>query len=143
MKRGEIYYIYPRATTGAEIAKGRPGVIVSNDLLNKSRVVEVVFLTTHPKPDLPTHAAINSASRPSTAVCEQINTVAIERIGDKMGECTPEEMAAIDRALLASLGITRTAHYDRPSSSALVERLTAERDIYRKLTQDLINKAVL
>lgn len=143
MKRGEIYYIYPRATTGAEIAKGRPGVIVSNDLLNKSKVVEVVFLTTHPRPDLPTHARVNSASRPSIAVCEQINTVAVERIGDKMGECTREEMAAIDKALLSSLGIARMVHFDQPSSAVMVERLTAERDVYRKLTQDLINKAVL
>ena len=38
---------------------GRPAVIVSNDKNNaKSNTVEVVYMTTKPKTDLPTHVYI-------------------------------------------------------------------------------------
>ena len=65
----------------------------------------MVYLTTQPKHDLPTHVTIRSTNRVSTAICEQITTVAIERIGSYCGQATDEEMAAIDRAMLISLGI--------------------------------------
>ncbi len=104
MKRGEIYYIYPGHPVGAEIAKGRPAVIVSADWLNAAGpVVEVVFLTTQPKNDQLTHVIINATGRESTALCEQINTVSKQRLGSYCGTCTAEEMRAIDDALLSSL----------------------------------------
>jgi len=89
-KRGEIYYIENSfATTGSEQRPGRPAVIVSNDNNNeRSTTVEVVYLTTQPKTDLPTHVLIRSLSRESTAICEQITTVAMERIGTFKGRVT-------------------------------------------------------
>lgn len=106
MKRGEIYYIDRRNTYGSEIAKGRPAVIVSNNHLNAtSGVVMVVYLTTQPKKDLPTHVPITSRSVCSTALCEQIDSVSTMLVGDYYGACTAEEMAAIDRALLVALSI--------------------------------------
>lgn len=115
MKRGEIYYISRRANlnVGAEIAKARPAVIVSNNALNATaEVVEVVYLTTSPKKDLPEHVCINSTGVPSTVLCEQIDHVSVQLVDNYCGTCTEEEMAAIDQALLASLGIaepTKTA----------------------------------
>ncbi len=107
MRRGEIYLIRHRGSIGHEIAKARPGVIVSNNILtNTSDVVEVVYLTTKPKKDMPTHALINATGMPSTALCEQIDSVATELVGSYCGTCSKEEMEDIDRALLASLGIT-------------------------------------
>lgn len=55
MKRGEIYYIESTyRETGSEQRGGRPAVIVSNDKNNEnSEVVEVVYMTTKPKNDLP------------------------------------------------------------------------------------------
>ena len=60
MKRGEIYYIESTyRETGSEQRGGRPAVIVSNDKNNEnSEVVEVVYMTTKPKNDLPTHVFI-------------------------------------------------------------------------------------
>lgn len=107
MKRGEIYFIRPASTVGSEIAKGRPAVIVSNDALNAtSEVVEVVFLTTQPKKELPSHAHVEATGTPSTALCEQINTVSKSRVGDYFGECSEEEMHAIDLAMMNALGLT-------------------------------------
>ena len=72
--------------------RGRPAVIVSNDKNNaNSNTVEVVYMTTKPKTDLPTHVYIESALRPSTLLCEQISTVSEERIGEWIGELTESE----------------------------------------------------
>jgi mRNA-degrading endonuclease toxin of MazEF toxin-antitoxin module len=88
------------------VAKSRPGVIVSNDRLNSTAsVVEVVYLTTQPKKDLPTHVCLESTGVQSTALCEQIDHVSVNLLGDRCGTCTAEELQAIDRALLVSLGI--------------------------------------
>ena len=150
MKRGEIYYIHPRQTTGAELMKGRPGVIVSNNSLNAhSEVVEVVFLSTSPKREMPTHVSIHSSGKESTALCEQINTVSKLRVGDYYGMCTTEEMAAIDEALLTSLDIGLRPMPDLDATeknaelSARLLQVTAERDIYKSLAYKLIDKAVL
>lgn len=83
LRRGEIYYVestYP--TIGSEQRSGRPAIIVSNDLNNgHSNVVEVVYMTTQPKKDLPTHVQIRSTGRFRVALCEQIHTVDIQRLG--------------------------------------------------------------
>lgn len=144
MKRGEIYYIQHHNATGAEINKARPGVIVSNDALNQtSEVVEVVYLTTQPKKELPTHAAIEATGRRSTALCEQINTVSILRVGAYCGTCSEEEMLAIDHGLRVSLGIERIrsprevkALRATEGESRLVDalrRAEEERDRYAKM----------
>ena len=118
MKRGEIYHIQHRHTVGSEIAKGRPAVIVSNDALNAtSEVVEVVFLTTKPKKDLPTHVNINATGTPSTALCEQVNTVSKMLVGDYFGRCTEEEMRGIDLAILRSLGVIVWKYYSSLAES--------------------------
>ena len=108
IKRGEIYYIErDYRTIGSEQIAGRPAVIVSNEKNNEnSATVEVVFLTTQPKADLPTHVTIRGTGKASTALCEQIATVSTERIGSFSGICSKQEMEAIDTALLISLGIT-------------------------------------
>ena len=99
VKRGEIYYISRGGyNTGSEQQADRPGVIVSNDKNNKnSQTLEVVYLTTQPKNELPTHCTIRSTGRVSTVLCEQIHTVAVERIGKYIGVCTAQEMQNIDR----------------------------------------------
>lgn len=105
--RGEIYYICLRPVVGSEQQAGRPAIIVSNDKNNTySDTVEVVYLTTQPKTDLPTHVTIRSTTKVSTALCEQVHTVDTERISDYIATCTEQEMGAIDAALLVSLGLS-------------------------------------
>ena len=105
-RRGEIYYIMRGEEVGCEQYGGRPGIIVSNDLNNRhSRTVEVVMLTTKPKKPLPTHVNINSAPRPSTALCEQITTVAKERLTDYIGKLDDFEQRMVDIALARSIAL--------------------------------------
>ena len=77
IKRGDIYFIRDtRQSIGSEQKADRPAVIVSNDANNKhSGVYEVVYMTTQPKTDLPTHFITSSALRTSTVLCEQISSV--------------------------------------------------------------------
>lgn len=107
IKRGDIYYIDKEPVYGSEQRGGRPGVIVSNDTGNKaSEIVQVVYITTQPKNDLPTHVTLHSAKQISTALCEQVWTISQSRIGDYIGRITEDEINKIDKALSISLGIT-------------------------------------
>ena len=109
MKRGEIYYVEPSKQyqeTGSEQRSNRPAIIVSNDLNNENaQTVEIVYLTTQPKKELPTHVQIMCNGRASTALCEQVSTVAIERLENYMGTCTDDEMGKINDAIMISLGV--------------------------------------
>lgn len=71
IKRGDIWYVSKDNYTGCEQAAGRPAIIVSNEKNNAcAETVEVVYLTTKPKKDLPTHvlsAALNVKALPSVS----------------------------------------------------------------------------
>lgn len=106
--RGDIVYVEksPYIEIGSEMHASRPAVIVSNDVLNiTSPVVSVVFLTTKPKSSMPSHVIIESATRTSTAICEQINTISKERISGYNGTCTADEMKQIDTAICNALSL--------------------------------------
>lgn len=107
IKRGDIYYIRDtRQSIGSEQRADRPAVIISNNENNRhSAVYEVVYMTTQPKTDLPTHFITTSALRPSTVLCEQISSVYEDRIGEWIGTLTPEEMKTLDQCLRVSIGI--------------------------------------
>jgi mRNA interferase MazF len=86
---------------------------------------------------------------PSTALCEQIDTVSKGRLGNYVRKCTDEEMDAIDKALMYSLGIeqievTMDAKGIIGSNvEALKEeivKLQAERDTYMKCFQVVLQK---
>lgn len=143
MKRGEIYYIQRRDTIGAETAKARPGIIVSNDALNvTSEVVMVVYLTTQPKKEMPTHVAIEATGLQSTAICEHIDHVSKMLVGAYCGACTEEEMNAIDAAMLSALGIEcQEGITFTPNEWHLqvrLEKLQDERDRYAKMIDTLL-----
>lgn len=120
IKRGEIYWVeantykYENSDhTYNGFPTNRPAVIVSNDKNNVfSDAVEIIYLTSKRKPDLPTHTAITNPGlwHKSTAMCEQITTIPKARLGEKIGECTPEQMRAIDACLAISLGIDNTTN---------------------------------
>ena len=65
----------------------------------------MVYLTTQEKKPLPTHVKINSSKYPSTVLCEQIDTVNKDKVGDYIGQCSMAEMKKIDAALAVSIGI--------------------------------------
>jgi len=167
IRRGDIFYIDRYGDTDGSVQNnGRPAIIVSNDRNNTtSTIFEVVYLTTAPKKDLPTHVTIRSAYKPSTALCEQINTVSINRIGNYIGHCTEDEIRALGIALCVSLDIdtgesarkaqrneeaatrkpeqARAETATQAESASLMKSLLEERamkEIYKKLYQEELCK---
>lgn len=126
--RGDIFFVRKAFCEGYEQDAGRPAVIVSNNIGNKhANIVEVVYLTSQEKKPLPTHVDI-LCRVPSTALCEQISTVAKERLCEFVRACTDDEMKRIDKALMVSLGI------DQPVSepSEPNEENTIGNDLFKK-----------
>ena len=150
-RRGDIYYIEAGGVcVGSEQKPGRPGVIVSNDLGNKhSSNVEVVFLTSQSKKELPTHVSV-ICKVPSTALCENIQTVSKERLDTFIRACSDNEMREIDNALLCSLGITipevereLEESYNFPPSTEQISVAEIERNLYKSLYEQLLDKMVV
>ena len=104
--RGDVFYIEKRNdTVGHEQWSGRPAIIVSCDEINRGNsTVEIVYMTSQPKTENPLHVPIFAMGRQSTALCEQIWSISVERLQSK-GENIGDQMAAIDRALMVSLGL--------------------------------------
>lgn len=165
IRRGDIFYIEKHGwQCGSEQFSGRPGVVVSNDVNNRrSSTVEVVYCTTKPKEDMPTHVQILSTRSPSTVLCEQITTVSIERLGDYIGRCNEQEMLEIDLALAESIGICPAHSHFEPKrepkdekeedqkpqdppnvgkEAEMVVKLKTERDTYRVMCEKPIDKII-
>ena len=121
IKRGDIYYVnsvYPPAV-GNEQRPGRPAIVVSNNANNAHcDVVDVVYLTTKDKVDLPTHCKILSGTRESTALCEHIDSVSTSRLGDLLTVCSPKEMLQVNKCLRIALALDQCDHCDHDDSSA-------------------------
>jgi len=109
--------------------------------------VEMVYLTTKPKHDLPTHVSIKSLSRESIAICEQITTVAVERIGQYHGRVSSSEMAALEQAMLISLDL-KARHLSADDSqivSELTDQLSEAKtrcEVLQQMYESLLSRVV-
>lgn len=146
--RGDIFFITEGAYTGSEQNAGRPGIIVSNDIGNKhSPNVEVVFLTSREKKPMPTHVDV-MCKVPSTALCENIQTVSKERLDSFIRSCTTSEMESIDNALLCSLGLHAPAAVgggtqEPVSAPAAISKTEIERNLYKTLYEQLLDRVII
>lgn len=106
--KGEVYYISAGSTgaTGYEQWSNRYGIIVSSDWVNKtSQTVQVVYLTTKGKPKYPTYVDISLPWMHREAICGQIMTVDVSRLGRYKCYIRPEDMKKIDFAIRYGLGL--------------------------------------
>jgi mRNA interferase MazF len=115
MRRGEIRLVDLDPARRAEANKVRPGVIVSNDGANSSAerlgrgVVTVVPVTSNVARVYPFQVLLEAAEtglqRDSKAQAEQVRSVAVERIGVRVGAVTGDVLAAVDEALRLHLAL--------------------------------------
>jgi len=115
MRRGEIRIVDLDPTRGSESAKRRPAVIVSNDGANATAtrlgrgVVIVVPVTSNTSRVYPfqvlLEAGLSNLKRDSKAQAEQVRSIAVQRIGNKVGTVPPEVMATVDEALRLHLAL--------------------------------------
>jgi mRNA interferase MazF len=115
MRRGEICTVDLDPARGNEANKRRPAVIVSNDAANITAtrlgrgVVTIVPITSNIERVYPFQVLLPSAAtgleRDSKAQAEQVRSVAVERVGDRVGLVTAALMIQIDEALRLHLAL--------------------------------------
>ncbi|MDX2142343.1 MAG: type II toxin-antitoxin system PemK/MazF family toxin [Rhodospirillaceae bacterium] len=106
MLRGEVWWIeFPQAR-GGEIQKTRPAIIVSNDSFNRTmNRVQVVPVTSNTKKLYPGEALVTIGDRTSKALVNQIATVTKERVQNRIGAVSTEELAAVEKAIVYQLAL--------------------------------------
>jgi mRNA interferase MazF len=115
MRRGEIRLVDLDPVRGAEASKRRPAVIVSNDGANATAerlgrgVITVVPITSKVERVYPFQVLFPAAETglkvDSKAQAEQIRSVAVERIGPRVGTIRAETSVALDEAIRLHLAL--------------------------------------
>ena len=115
MRRGEIREVDIDPVHGSEAGKTRPAVIVSNDAANATAerlgrgVVTVVPVTSNVDSVYPFQALLPAIAtglrQDSKAQAEQVRSVAVDRIGARIGVVPPAIMERLDEALRLHLAL--------------------------------------
>ena len=105
MKRYEVRWASLDPTEGSEMAKMRPVVIVSLDVLNERlQTVTVCPLTSQLHPGWRTRLGIRIAHRDAEIAVDQIRTVSKSRLGRKLGALTDRDARALRRLITEMYG---------------------------------------
>lgn len=109
--RGQVWFTQSPDYAVGSVQKGaRPVVIVSSNQYNQfTRTLTVVPLTSQDKPERPTHVDIDFEDHPSTILCEQIRTAAVEEMRFYLYTVTDEKMSEIEKAIRAQLDMLGAA----------------------------------
>jgi len=106
--RGEIYWADLNPVRGAEQAGLRPILIISHDIFNErsGTVIAVALTSKKSHADFPLTFELTSVRLPkkSWVKISQIRTLSVERIGERLGRISPEEMALIIEGLNEIVG---------------------------------------
>jgi len=115
MRRGDIHLVDLDPARGSEGNKRRPAVIVSNDAANATAgrlgrgVITVIPVTSNVERVYPFQVLLPSGQtgldRDAKAQAEQIRSIAVERVGDRLGVVPNAVMLDVDEALRLHLGL--------------------------------------
>ena len=101
--RGEIRWADLNSVRGREQAGLRPVLVLSHDVFNeRSGAVIAVALTSQPqRAGFPLTLELQAAKVPkrSWVKVSQVRTLAVERIGAKLGRASPEEISQVVEGL--------------------------------------------
>jgi mRNA interferase MazF len=113
MRRGDIVAVSLDPIRGSEASKTRPAVVVSNDAANATAtrlvrgVITVVPVTSNVARIYPFQVLLRAdqtgLGRDSKAQAEQVRSVAVERIGKRVGTLPAAVMTELDEALRVHL----------------------------------------
>jgi len=115
MRRGDIHSVDLDPVLGSEANKRRPAIIVSNDGANRAAtrlgrgVVTVIPVTSNVARiypfQVPLPATITGLGHESKAQAEQVRSIAVERIGARLGTVPTSLLLKVDEALRLHLGV--------------------------------------
>lgn len=159
MKRGDIYYIENMNRDGHLQRGNRPAVIISNQKqLDSSDIIQIVYMTTKPKTDLPTHFLTRNALVTSTVLCENIYSVQMNKLQEHIGTLSEQEMQQLDICLSISVGLNLETKIDKeePDEKTLeafakaaetaqkakeaLDKANHQAAVYKDLYEGLLNK---
>jgi len=108
--RGEVWLVDLNPTRGHEQAGKRPCLVISVDLFNQGPAGLVVVLPVTSKgKGVSSHVAVSppegGLTRPSFIKCEEVRSIAVERLIQRYGIVSPETMAAVEDRLRILLGL--------------------------------------
>ena len=106
IKRGDVWWVDFNTSTGGEIKKTRPAVVVSNNssnhLLNR---IQVVPLTSSVDKCYPSEAYVFLNGIKSKAKPDQIMTISKERLKRKISVLSCGDMQLIEQAIKIQLSL--------------------------------------
>ena len=115
MRRGEIHLVDLDPARGSEATKRRPAIIVSNDAANLAAarlgrgVITIVPVTSSVERLYPFQVLLRATDtgldRDSKAQAEQVRSVAVERVGARLGVVPRSIMLQLDEALRLHLAL--------------------------------------
>ncbi len=105
VKRYDVRWASLDPVEGAEMAKTRPVVIVSLDVLNERLgTVTVCPLTTQLHPAWRTRIAVHVGRREAEIAVDQIRTISKARLGKKLGALSETEARSLRRLITEMYG---------------------------------------
>lgn len=105
MKRYDVRWTALNPTAGAEMAKTRPAVIVSLDVLNERlQTVTVCPLTSQLHPGWRTRLSVRLGRRDAEIAVDQIRTISKSRLGNKLGVLSEADARALRRLITEMYG---------------------------------------
>lgn len=104
--RGEIWWVNLDPPNGSEIAKTRPCVVLTSDVLNqRRRTVVVVPLSSSPDPAPPILVPVRCSGRDAVAVTDQIRAVSKERLDRRMDTLSADDLRSVEDGVREILGL--------------------------------------
>lgn len=111
IKRGDIFYADLSPVIGSEQGGIRPVLIIQNDIGNKysPTIIAAAITSQLEKSKLPTHIELSGKdyglAKDSVILLEQIRTIDRQRLMEKIGHLSEEEMEIVNNAISISFGL--------------------------------------
>ncbi len=91
VKQFDIYWANLNPTKGSAIKKVRPCIIASPDIMNNLLSTVLVVPITSTIINWPFRLTINSTGKLSSAACDHLRSISVERLSKKIGTLSQKE----------------------------------------------------